>query len=155
MLRLKWIIVILCSAGLIAGCAPTVTVENNTSIPVRVVVSNAGTVATVSPSPGESSTVEVVEGGYRATVIPDAEWIEYAKLTRKVLNDQLANADQLTGSQLLDVIRRLKEIAQRMQQFENAAGSSAACGGKITEEGGAGFVQVSIGAGGKLAITCR
>jgi hypothetical protein len=88
-------------------------------------------------------------------VIPDAEWIEYAKLTRKVLNDQLANADKLTGPQLLDVIHRLKEIAAQMQQFEQAAGSSASCGGRLTEDNSAGLVVVSTTDSGALVISCR
>ena len=54
-------------------------------------------------------------------MIPDAEWIEYARTTRKFLNDQLANADSLTGPQLLEVIRRLKNIAARIDQFQRAA----------------------------------
>jgi hypothetical protein len=154
MLRLKWIVIMLCSAAFLAGCAPSITVRNNTSFPVRVIVSSKGTRATVSPSPGESSTVEAAEGAYRATVIPDAEWIEWAKLTRKYLNDRLANSDQLTGPQLLEVIRRLKDVAQRMQQFEQAAGSSAACGGRLSEDSG-GLVTVNADASGKLAISCR
>jgi hypothetical protein len=143
------------AAGLIAGCAPTITVQNNTSFPVRAIVS-AGKIRTVlSPSPGEHSTAEVGEGPYTVTVIPDAEWIEYAKLTRKVLNDQLANADKLTGPQLLDVIRRLKEIATRMQEFERAVGSRASCGGKISSDGGAAFVTISTSSSGALVATCR
>jgi hypothetical protein len=138
------------TAILLAGCAPLVTVENGTSFPVRVIVASGGKRVVVSPSPGENSTVDASEGAYQATVIPDAEWIEYAKLTRKVLNDQLAHADKLTGPQLLDVIRRLKEIAVQMQQYEQAAGSSASCGGKITEENSAAYVVVSASSSGTL-----
>ena len=87
-------------------------------------------------------------------MIPDAEWIEYAKLTRKVLNDQLANSDNLTGPQLLEVIRRLKGIAQRMQQYEQAAGSAAVCGGRLAEDS-TGLVVVSASDTGKLVISCR
>ncbi len=140
---------------LLASCAPPIVVSNKTSFAVRVIVSGGGVSQTVSPSPGESSIAEIGEGAYKATVIPDAEWIEYAKLTRKVLNEQLANSDNLTGAQLLDVIRRLKDIALRMQQYEQAAGGSASCGGRITEDKGGGVVTVSAGADGKLAISCR
>lgn len=47
------------------GCAPTVTVNNNTSFPIRVQVQAGWSVQTVSPSPGESSFVQVSEAFYR------------------------------------------------------------------------------------------
>ncbi len=144
------------AAGLIAGCAPTVTVANDTTFPVRAIVASGKTRAVLSPSPGERSTAEVGEGPYTVTVIPDAEWIEYAKLTRKVLNDQLANADKLTGPQLLDVIRRLKEIAVQMQQYEQSAGSGGKCSGRVGGEGTeAAFVTVSQAADGRLVVACK
>ncbi len=154
MIRQKLSLILIVTAILLVGCGPSIVVENKTSFPVRVVVRDGGHSEVVSPSPGESSTVISEGGAYKATVIPDAEWIEYAKLTRKVLNDQLANADKLTGPQLLDVIRRLKEIATRMQQYEQAAGSSASCGGELTEDS-TGLVVVSTSDTGKLVISCR
>lgn len=147
--------VLIVAAIFLASCGPILTVENRTRFPVRVIVSGGGKIEVVSPSPGESSSVEMREGTYKATVIPDAEWIEYAKLTRKFLNDQLANSDKLTGPQLLDVIRRLKEVAVKMQQYEQAAGSSASCGGRLTENNSAGLVMVSISDSGALTISCR
>lgn len=142
-------------ALVIVGCAPTVTVANNTNIPVRAIVASGGVRNMLSPSPRESSTAEVTEGPYRVTVIADSEWIEYAKVLRKVLNDQLANADKLTGPQLLDLIRRLKEVAQQMAVYEQAAGSSASCSGRLTSEEGAGLAQVSQSPDGKLVVACK
>ncbi len=138
----------------VAGCGPAVVVENRTGFPVRAIVSSRGAREVVSPSPGESSTVEVQAGAYTVVVLPDMEWIEYAKLTRKVLNDQLANADKLTGTQLLDVIRRLKDIATRMQQYEAAAGSSSKCTGRVQSES-TGIVTIAVGADGKLFVGCK
>lgn len=152
--RHKHFLILIVAAILLASCGPSIVVENKTSIPVRVVVRAGGKSEVVSPSPGESSTVEANEGTYRATVIPDAEWIEYAKLTRKFLNDQLANSDKLTGAQLLEVIRRLKDVAQRMQQYEQAAGSSASCGGSLSEDS-TGLVVVSTASTGVLVISCK
>lgn len=154
MSQLKWLVVLLCGAGLFSGCAPSVIVENQTTIPIRVVVTASGASDVVSPSPGESSTVQVTEGAYTASVVTDAEWIEYAKLTRKDLNDQLANSDTLSGGQLLSVVQRLKDIAQRMKQFQDAAGAGASCGGKVSSDSN-GVVAVTIGASGKLAISCN
>ncbi len=152
--RKKLFLILIVTAILLASCGPSIVVENKTSFPVRVIVKASGHSSMLSPSPGESSSVEASEGAYRATVIPDAEWIEYAKLTRKVLNDQLANSDKLTGAQLLEVIRRLKDIAQRMQQYEQAAGSAASCGGSLTQDS-TGLVVVSTADTGVLVISCR
>ena len=139
---------------LMAGCGPSIVVQNKTTFPVRVIVSASGKSEVLSPSPGESSAAAVSEGAYRVTVIPDAEWIEYAKISRKLLNDQLANSDKLSGPQLLEVIRQLKDIAARMQQYESAAGAGASCSGRIAEDSG-GVVTVSTAADGKLSVSCR
>jgi len=154
MKRLTPFIICLIAAGLIAGCGPAIIVENKTSIPVRALVNSAGNRQVVSPSPGESSVADAEEGSYTVAVLPDAEWIEYAKLTRKALNEQLANADNLMGDQLLEVVRRLKDIAARMKEFENAAGKGQSCAGKITSDGG-GIVTISVGAEGALVVRCN
>jgi len=153
MKRLPLFIAGLIVAGLIAGCGPVIVVQNNTRIPVRAVVTSNGRSEVLSPSPGESSTAEAGEGPYTVTVIPDQEWIDYARATRKFLNDQLANSDNLTGPQLLQVVQRLKAVAAQMQEFENAAGKSQSCSGTLTSDGG-GSVQVSTGADGALVVSC-
>jgi len=153
MKRMRWLAAGVVAAVGIAGCAPVLTVQNNSSIPVRVVVRGSGNNQVLSPSPGESSSAEVGEGAYSAYAIPDAEWIEYARLTRRYLGDQLANADNLTGAQLMDVIRRLKDIAARMQAYEGAEGSSGACRGTVSAEKD-GLIRVAVGADGKLQLTC-
>ena len=147
------------AAGLLmASCAPGIVIQNSTSFPVRAIIRAGGMTEVFSPSPGESSYAEVREGRYTATVIPDAEWIEYARATRRYLNEQLANSDSLTGPQLLDVIRRLKDIAAKMDQFERAAGSSAvgaaSCSGAVSEEAD-GLVTVRTLEDGRIVIECR
>jgi len=139
----------------LVGCAPSVVVENKTGFAVRVVVTSANGSEVVSPSPGESSSAEVAEGTYRVTVIPDAEWLDHAKATRKFLNDQLANSGNLTGAQLLDVIQRLKDIAARMQQFESTAGGGASCSGAVSSDGGGGVATITTAANGALVVACR
>ena len=153
MQRMRWLTVGVVTAVGIAGCAPVLTVQNDSSFPVRVVVSASGNRQVLSPSPGQSSSAEVGEGAYSAYAIPDAEWIEYARLTRRFLNDQLADADRLTGEQLLEVIRRLKDIATRMQAYEGAAGSTGACNGTVSADE-VGLIRVAVGADGKLQLTC-
>lgn len=63
-MQVKRVILFTFVPGTIAGCAPSVTVENQTSFPVRVVVKAGVSSSVVSASPGESSTVEVSEGAY-------------------------------------------------------------------------------------------
>lgn len=142
-------------AAIVAGCAPTVVVENATTISVRVGIDSGFVHQMLSPSPGESSAVEVEEGNYRAVVIPDTEWIEYAKLTRTVLTEQVLTADpnRLSHEQLQDVIQRLKDITAQIEAFEAAASSRAACSGSVSESGGGGVI-VSMAEDGTLAITC-
>ncbi|HKZ55257.1 MAG TPA: hypothetical protein VJ123_07235 [Anaerolineales bacterium] len=154
MRRIGWVAMGLILSGLITGCAPVVTVQNTTRIPVRAFVWSGGRSEVLSPSPGESSSAEVSEGPYRVSVVPDQEWIEYAKATRRYLNERLADSDHLTGQQLLDVIRRLKDIAQRIQQFENAAGTGSGCRGKVSSEGG-GLATISTSADGSLVVSCK
>ncbi|HEV3234570.1 MAG TPA: hypothetical protein VG329_08485 [Candidatus Dormibacteraeota bacterium] len=139
----------------LSGCVPTVTVQNNTKIPVRVVVSNPGGGAeTFSPSPGESSNGDLAPGAYTVTVIPDTDWTSYATQSRQALNDQLANSQNLTGPQLLAVVQRLKDLAARMDQMQKSAGAGASCGGSVTEDSAA-TATISIGADGKLVIGCK
>ncbi|MBI5878245.1 MAG: hypothetical protein HZB53_11400 [Chloroflexi bacterium] len=138
----------------LAACGPSVTVSNMTTIPVRVIITSAGQHSMVSPSPHESSTAEVQAGPYVASVVQDSEWLAYAKLVRQDLNEQLANADRLSGAQLLDVIRRLKDIAARMQAFEKAAGVAATCTGTVEEDGSA-AVEITQAPTGALVIRCK
>lgn len=153
MSRFIWLVLLGGLALLSVSCGPAIVVENKTNFVVRVIVSGSDGHEVVSPSPGESSTVEMAEGRYTATAIPDSDWIEYAKIKRQVLNEQLANADNLTGAQLLKVVNDLKEIALAMQQFEQA-GVGASCSGALTQDGG-GLVQVSVGGNGQLVVACR
>jgi hypothetical protein len=151
---IKFLAGCLALAAMADSCAPVITVSNTTSFAVRAVVTSGGHSQVLSPSPGESSSAEAVEGPYRVTVIPDQEWLDHANATRKFLNDQLANADNLTGPQLLEVIRRLKEIALKIKQFEDTAGNGKGCGGNITQDGG-GTVTVSTAADGSIIAVCR
>jgi hypothetical protein len=77
---------------------------------------------------------------------------------RSYLNERLANADNLSGPELLDTIQRLKDIAAKMRDYENAAAAAgAACSGMISSEGEtySGIVDILITAGGSLVATCK
>jgi hypothetical protein len=153
MKRILLVIAFLLVGGVLAGCIPTVTVTNNTGFDVRVMVFWSGGREVLSPSPGESSYAEVTEGTYTVAAVPASDWIDYAKAKRQYLNDQLANMDNLSGAQLAEVVRQLKDIAARMKQYETAAGKGASCSGSITQEAN-GIVTVSAAADGTLAVTC-
>ena len=154
MKRMKFLAGLVALAALADGCLPVVTVQNKTSFVVRAVVTNSGHSQVLSPSPGESSAAEVEEGPYRVTIIPDQEWLDHANATRQFLNDQLAHSDTLTGPQLLEVVRRLKEIAASIKAYENTAGNGAACAGQITQDGG-GSVTVSAATDGTILVSCQ
>lgn len=145
------------AAVLVSGCGPSITVYNRTRFPVHATVTQGKSREGVDPSPGESSTVDADFGPYRVYAVPDKDWIDYAKLTRKVLNDSLANADKLTGPQLLDVIQRLKDIADRIQQYEGAAGTGSSCAGNVSEKANSEYhsVELTVGADGRLAAACH
>lgn len=146
------------AAIFLAGCGPTVTALNQTAFPVRVIVNADGRRFVLSPSPGESSTVDVAIGSWKAVVVPDAEWRSYAQLTRKVLMEQIKDSEKLTGPQLLDLVKRMKEVAGRMAQYEKAAaGSPASCGGRITQDNSdyAATVTISTAADGSLIASCK
>ena len=143
------------AAFLITACAPYITVQNNAAFPVRALIVSGGMSQIVSPSPGEASYPEVPTGPFRAVVIPDAEWIEYARATRAYLNQQLAQADNLTGPQLLEVIRRLKDVSTRIKQYESAAAGRTAisCSGSVGSED-SGVVVITSTPDGEIKLDC-
>ena len=54
---------------------------------------------------------------------------------------------------MLEVIRRLKDIAARTKQHEGAEGSASACKGTVSAEEAC-LIRVAVGADGKLQLTC-
>jgi hypothetical protein len=156
--RIQWLAVFVFLFALqesVSSCGgPTVTVENKTSFPVRAVVSQSGANSALSPSPGENSSADADVGAYTVTVIPDADWVNYAKTKRKVLNDALANSENLSGQQLLAVVQQLKEIAAQMQAIEQSAGKGASCSGTVSENHD-GLASISQAADGSLVVACK
>ena len=140
-------------AAMADSCAPVITVKNDTTVVVRAIVRTVAGAQTLAPSPGNSSATEAQEGPYSVTVIPDEEWKSYARLVRKDLNEQLANAKGLSGDKLIQLINRLKDVADKMKAFEDA-GIGASCSGNITQDGG-GTATVTTLPGGKIVVSCR
>jgi hypothetical protein len=143
-------------AAMAQSCGPTVTVENKTTFEVSALVQNRGNRNMLSPSPGESSQAIVQQDAYVVTVVPRAEWLTHAKATRDFLNDQLKNSENLSGAQLLEVVRRLKAIALKMQAFEEAAkGGEAQCSGILTDKKTDATVTITALTDGKLKVVCK
>ena len=86
--------------------------------------------------------------------LPAAEWLDDAKTARKLPNDRLADSGNLSGPHLLGVIKQLKDIAARIQQFEKAAGAGASCAISVGSNHDASVV-VSLGTDGKLVVSCQ
>jgi hypothetical protein len=141
-------------SALLSDCGgPDITANNNTTFGVRVILHTTAGPDVLSPSPGESSSADAVEGGFTATAINDQDWINYAKVQRKLLDDQLTNAGTLTGPQLLTLLQRLKDIAAKMDAYQAAAGKGATCEGTITQNAD-GVITIGQAADGSLAVTC-
>ncbi len=137
----------------LAGCGPSITVENKTSFDVKVFVANNGHHEVLSPSPGNSSTMDATEGSYIVAAVRSEEWLNDAKATRQYLNGQLANMDSLSGAQLFEVVQRLKDIAKKMAEYESVK-TGASCSGRIAEDAN-GAATISLGPGGALVAACK
>ena len=141
-------------AAMADSCSPTIDVKNQTAFVVRVIVSNGGKVQTVAPSPGEGSAVEAQEGPYSVYVVPDSDWLEYAKLVRKDLNEQLANSSGLSKEKIDQLIARLKDIAAKMKSYETA-GLGASCSGSISQNAGGSVTVGTTGSDAHIDVACN
>ena len=149
-------IVLLASAVLLAGCAPSIVVQNNTTIGVRAAVTSGGEVQVLSPLPGESAAAEVDEGSYTVGVIPDRDWVQYATLEREYLVNLLADPNTLTGPAGFDLIARLADITAKIEEYQKAAstGLNSGCAGTVTSEKD-GVATITSAADGKLVVSCQ
>ena len=141
-------------AALADSCSPGITVNNETTFAVRAIVRTGDKLQTASPAPGGSAYVEGQPGPYTVTIIPDDDWLKYAQLVRKDLNEQLANSQNLSGEKVLQLVTRLKDIAAKMKAFQDA-GVGTSCSATITNEGGHGEVTVKTLANGEFYVTCK
>lgn len=153
--RAKAFAAVVAAVVFMTGCGPTITVQNGTRYQVRAVVSNGGKQEVFSPSPGESSSVDAEQGSYSVYSVPDIEWIQYTKATRKFLDDQLAHPEKLTGPQLLNVVARLKNIAATLAEFERTEVSlGAACGGTVSQDASV-VAVISVATDGTYVANCK
>ena len=124
-----------------AGCAPLVEIQNNTPFAVRVAVTSGGSRQVVSPSAGSTSSAEVVPGPYSVSVVPDAEWMDYARTVRTIIGDYAFSAQNLTPDQVFELAKRLADINSRIDAYEKAGVGGNGCSGRTV-----GFDTSSIAA---------
>ena len=136
----------------IMGCSPSITVSNGAGFPIRAIVTGeegARNVHLVSPS--ETVNGDVPDGAYAVTVVPDADWVEYAQSLRERLEERLV-APSLTSADVNEVVARLAEIAARLRSFEREAGS-ASCRGTVAADAIA-TAEIFIESDGSLTVIC-
>jgi len=152
MKRMVWTLLLLTSAVVLAGCAPTVMISNNTDIDVRVLVYPGMGASLIYLHGGESTSLEASEGSYSVHVFSDESWIAEAKEYRRYLVEQLAEPGNLSGEGIMNVVSELQKITDRINQVQ--ASSGVRCRGRVGSEAG-GLVEISASSDGTLAITCN
>lgn len=139
----------------LSSCAPLLRIENETTLGVKALVSIPGSMrqlVTVEPM-NDAGLDTIGIGKYIVVVIPDKDWLEYARLQARVLNDLLTGSPNLSPQQANDIKTKLKEIHTALEQYEKAK-SGAACSGKLDSEG-FNLATISQDASGNLAISCK
>ena len=137
----------------LAACSPSVTVGNTAPFPVRaIVIGEDGTRNVHLVLPGVTVNGDVPEGPYVVTIVPDAQWLEYAQALRGRLVDRLVGAPDLSGAALTEIAARLAEIGPRLRAFERAAGG-ATCRGTLQADAIA-TAEIVIRSDGSLGVTC-
>jgi hypothetical protein len=148
--RLLFIMGCLLLLVFLTACEPGVSVMNETTIEIRVLVTSGGRSSVVSVTPGESSNVEAT-GSFVAAVIPSEEWNQNMTILRNYLQEKMKNKNDLTGPQIQEVMKKLQEVEKQLQTYQKASGS--ACSG-VVPEGELGYVTVTQAADGPLVVQC-
>jgi hypothetical protein len=101
----------------VVGCESenVIVVNNTSSTQLRVFIKiPGGGVTTVTPTPGNASSVVVSEGGtYYAGAVLDAEWVERIRVEQQLLSNRLG--DPVTRRRLS--LDELREIATRIDDL--------------------------------------
>jgi hypothetical protein len=134
--RCLGLLVLAGTALLIGGCEieNVIIVTNTSSTQLRVFVKvPGGGITTVTPTPGNSSSIVIGEGGtFYAGAVIDTEWLERIRLTRELLSQQLADADvrrRLSVDELKELSDRINDMTREIQRaterpWENVGGCS-------------------------------
>lgn len=147
-------------ALLVGGCEfeNVIIVTNESSTQLRVFVKvPGGGITTVTPTPGNSSSIVIAEGGtFYAGAVVDTEWLEYIRVTRELLSQQLADpavrAD-LSVDELVELTTRINDLTREIQRAtERPWEQVGGCSGTAVV-GGGGMVESEDNRSGTVTIT--
>jgi hypothetical protein len=146
---------LLIAAALLAGCGPYVTLENKTDVGIKFITNVGGEQSATSVFPGETSSATGSDyGSYSISVIPNEDWLAWARDFTNALSDQLKHGRDLTPEDVQRITRNLATIREQMAQFEKLAkDAGATCSGKTSDEKSS-VVTVTRSDDGKLIVTC-
>jgi hypothetical protein len=151
-------LVYLIAAGLLAGCAPLIHVENKSGIGVRAAVEQGKPpklfteVLRLPPNAGRS--VVAVEGIYRVFAAPDRAWGAYITGVRRELEQQLQDPKNLTPDQIRVIKQRLDNLLQDFERSATAELKFGFCRGSVGNSEDDVRVQIAALSNGVLALSC-
>jgi hypothetical protein len=144
--RLRWLAVGLLGLAAVA-CGPSLTVTNRTEFAVRVFVTADLNLDVVSPSPGESSSLDFVGGSFTATVIFDEEWVNLLRSRRDTLNNLVAGVSsgerQISLDELESAMATIRTLNATLASIQN---NRPTCAGKVNpgSEDSVGVIEVGF-----------
>lgn len=135
------------------ACGPEVKVINYAKDAVRLSITNGSQDLTTMYEPGESQTIEVNAGQYKAVAVPAGAWVEFVKTQETVISQLLTDPDSMTQDQIKQVIDLIDNMSVNEQiVFKNAPDQST-CVNQLSNEVN-GQIEISDTSGSNLALNC-
>lgn len=140
--RARWPVIALALGALIlVGCETenVIVVTNTTSTQLRVFVKYPGGYSTVSPTPGESSSIVVGEDGdFYAGAILDTDWLETIRTKQRLLNERLKDPEARRNLSVDEIQEMLAEIGKLTREIQQATEKPwenvGACTGTVSRQ---------------------
>jgi hypothetical protein len=167
--RARHVLFLVAVAFVVAACAPSVVIKNETTFGIVVVVSGGSPEKTEAfrPSPGESSSFEFGGGQFAVVATLDADWVTSMSQIKGALNALIADFEahqvNLNTDQVEQIFAKLRDIDATVQSYAAVQGTSpsprqASCNGSVTSnsegEAGAATVRIGVGSDHNLYATC-
>jgi hypothetical protein len=146
--------------ALVVGCGPSLTVENKTEFAIHVTVRTSKGVDVVSPSPGESSSVDFEGGNFSAVAFLDQEWVNYMTSSRDTLNNLIAGVAsgqrRIDRDELEAVLTTLRTLNSRIATIQGITGEAPSCSGSFnsSNESGGAVIEITYGVDNRLYAFC-
>jgi hypothetical protein len=135
------------------ACGPEVKVINNAKDTVRLSITNSNQHITTMYEPGESQTIGVNAGQYKAVVVPAGAWVEFVKSQETVVSQLLADPESMTQDQIKQVIDLIINISVNEQKLFKNAPDQSTCINQLNDKTN-GQIEISGGSGSNLALNC-